>query len=289
MKLSLALGGGGSKGSAHIGVLRVLEREGHEVAAVAGTSIGGLIGAVYAFGLSPDEIEKRLAGTEFRQLFRREPGPHNSLLGLAGITELLTEVLGDTTFDELRIPLAVTSLDIISGQEVILKQGRVRDAVLATIALPGIFPTQKWGDYELVDGGLCDPVPVAVARSLAPKLPVVAVVLSKPPQPGRVLAYVNPLAPIPVLERLSRLPVAQAFHIFTRSVFASGRLLTEYRLQVENPALIIRPDVDHIGLLDRVDVRDISRLGEEAAERELPKLAPTGNWIQRLAARVNQR
>ena len=97
MKIALALGGGGSKGNAHIGVLRVLEKAGIRIGALAGTSIGGLIGAVYLAGNSPDGIEERL-------LFRRGPEANNSLLGLAGVAELLSEMIGERTFADLPIP-----------------------------------------------------------------------------------------------------------------------------------------------------------------------------------------
>ena len=83
--ISLALGGGGSKGNAHIGVLRVVEEMGYSISAIAGTSIGGLIAAVYAAGHSPDQMQALLSGTEFRKLFRGARKARKSLLGLAGV------------------------------------------------------------------------------------------------------------------------------------------------------------------------------------------------------------
>lgn len=288
MKLALALGGGGAKGSAHIGVLRASERAGHEIGALAGTSIGGLIGAVYLAGNSLDDIEERLADAEYRRLFRRGPDAGNSLLGLAGVTELLSDALGERSFDDLAVPFAVTAVDLVTGQEVILRQGRLLDAILATIALPGIFPPRIWGEYELVDGGLSNPVPVSLARSLAPGLPVVAVVLSKPPKAHRELPDKNPLAPLPVLERIPKFRLAQAFNVFARGLAISGRLLTELRLDLEKPELIIRPDVDHIGLLEQVDVHAVVKLGEEAAEKQLPFLAARKSWANKLGENLKK-
>ncbi|MQC26674.1 MAG: hypothetical protein DWG76_04380 [Chloroflexi bacterium] len=178
-------------------------------------------------------------------------------------------------------------MDLITGQEIILRQGRVKDAVMATIAVPGIFPPQTWGEYELVDGGMSNPVPVSVARGLAPGLPVVAVVLSKPPEQGVELPFTNPLSPIPVLERISRLRLAQAFNTFARSVLAGGRLLTEMRLAVEKPEVIIRPDVDHVGLLERVDVHEIVQFGEEAARRQLGEITALEGWPSKMVGRLN--
>jgi NTE family protein len=287
-KISLALGGGGSKGNAHIGVLRAIDKENIEIIAIAGSSIGGLIAAVYLVGNTPDEIEERLANTEFRRLFRRGPNAKNSLLGLAGVAELLTETIGDTTFNQLPIPLALTAVDLITGQEIVLKDGRLMDAVFATIAVPGIFPPKEYKDYELVDGGLSNPVPVSIVRSLAPKYPVVAVVLSSPPNPEVELSKTNLVLPLPALERMSRFRLAQAFNIFTRAITISGRLLTELRLEIDKPDLIIRPSVDHIGLLDRVDVHEVVKLGEDAANRKLPILLRNETWLSKTSSRISK-
>lgn len=286
MDISLALGGGGSKGNAHIGVLRILERAGIGIGAIAGTSIGALIGAVYLAGNSPDDIENRLADTEMRTLFRRGPEASNSLLGLAGVAELLAETLGEQRFEDLPIPFAVTAVDLITGQDVVLRHGRLLDAVLAAIALPGIFPSKPLSDYELVDGGISNPVPVALARSLAPSLPVVAVPLSRAPQPEVELNAPSVLEPIPLLDRIAHFRWGQALTVFTRSMAISGALLTEYRLQVEKPEVIIRPPVSAIGILDRVDVHEVARLGEQAAEEALPNIYRHLHWHRRLVRRV---
>lgn len=285
--ISLALGGGGSKGNAHIGVLRVLEELGFSLAAMAGSSIGGLIGAVYLVGNSPDAIENRLADTEFRRLFRRGPEARNSLLGLAGVAELLTETIGEATFADLPIPFGLTAVDLKSGREIVLKKGRLLDAVFATIAVPGIFPPREIGPYELVDGGISNPVPVAIARSLAPRVPVVAVALSSPPTAKTPLPETNLLGPLPGIERISRFRLTQAFNVFSRAITVSGRLLTELRLESEKPDLIIRPDVDHIGLLDRVDVHAVVKLGEAAARASLPALMDKVSWADRISAKLS--
>jgi NTE family protein len=271
LKISLALGGGGVRGNAHIGVLRVLEQRGYQIEAMAGTSMGGLIGAVYLAGNTPDDIEERLANADFRTLFRRGSDVQNALLGQTGLVELLHEYLGELSFEELPIPFAVPAVDLVTGLEVVLKTGRLLDAVLATTAVPGVFPPRIMGDYELVDGGLSNPVPVALARSLAPRLPVIAVAMTRPPEPHRHLPQSSIVPSMPVLDRLTQFRIGQAFSVFTRSISISGRLLAELRLAVEKPELIIRPDVDEYGILDRVDVHEMVARGEAAAEIELSK------------------
>src|SRR5512147_2913722 len=180
MDITLALGGGGAKGNAHIGALRRLEKEGFHIRAIAGTSYGGLVAAFYALGYSPDQIEEIFAAADQTQFYGHAPEDGPSLVGVAGVTRLLEQEVGNRTFADLKIPCALTAVDLKSGQEVLLTKGRLVDAMLATIALPGIFPARHIDGLELVDGGTLDPVPVAPARMLAPRLPVVAVVLTLP-------------------------------------------------------------------------------------------------------------
>ncbi len=283
----VALGGGGAKGNAHIGVLKVLEREGFCIRAIAGTSAGGMAAAVYAAGYHPEEIEAHMAQVDQGHLFGARPdGP--GLLGIQGVLDALLPLLGERTFDELRIPLALTAVDLHTGQEVVLREGRVLDAVMATIAIPGIFPPKKWGDHLLIDGGVMDPVPVSLAREIAPQrgLPVVAVVLSPSLEKRRTLPTPGFGATVPLLKRIARLRVAQAFDIFLRSVDISIIGVTEMRLQLDRPEVVIRPSVGHVGYLERVNVAEVIKLGEQAAEAALPQIQQALHWSRRLARRL---
>ncbi|MDH3944120.1 MAG: patatin-like phospholipase family protein [Anaerolineae bacterium] len=281
MDIALALGGGGAKGNAHIGVLRALEREGVRVRALAGTSIGGLMGTVYAAGMHPDEMLERFSELDQGILFGRSQDEGPALLGLNRVEQLLRDWFDDRTFEDLPFPLALTAVDLISGRQVVLDRGDLVDAILATIAIPGIFPPRKTDKYELVDGGLIDPVPVRLARSLAPGLPVVAVALSRGPV-DEDEELTGGYHPLPVLQRLHRLRLAQAFNIFLRSVDIGGRLLTELRLEVDKPDVLIRPEVAHIGLLDQVDVGVLAELGGQAAEGAMDEILRKGPWTGRL-------
>lgn len=286
MEISVALGGGGAKGAAHIGVLKTLEQHGYQIKALAGTSAGGIIGAIYAAGSTPDEILDRFKNIEGGSLYGRRPGDGPSLLGVSGINQLLTEMLGNREFNDLRIPFVVTAVDLITGQEVILNKGRVVDAVLATMSLPGIFPHQEWGDYHLVDGGLLDPIPVAPARALAPHLPVVAVALSHMIQvDDPSLTPPKFLAPEPLLRQIARLRVAQAFSIFLRSVDIGSCALAELKLKIDQPEVLIRPPVSAIGLLDPVDVAEVAKIGAQATEQAIPDLQAAFSWSARLRRR----
>lgn len=290
MDITLALGGGGAKGNAHIGVLRKLEREGFRVRAIAGTSFGGLVAALYAAGKGPDEIETLFHSVDQARLYGHLSGEGPSLLGLAGATKWAENVFGALTFKELRIPCALTGVDLNAAREVILDEGSVKEAVLATIAVPGIFPSRRLHPWDLVDGGTLDPVPVSVARSLAPKLPVVAVVLTSPiGEPTRNMRVSIPsYVPAPIAQRLSNMSLARAFDVFLHAVEIGERQMTELRLEVDKPEVIVRPAVHHINLLDRVNVSEVARLGEQAVEQVLPELhravalsAKISRWVRR--------
>lgn len=288
MEISLALGGGGAKGNAHIGVLRRLEKEGYKIRSVAGTSFGGLVAVFYALGYSPKEIQAIFESVNQNNLYGRSPSDGPSLLGMAGVRDLLDRVIGDKTFKDTRIPCAVTAVDINSGAEVILSDGSLKAALLATIALPGIFPVQRLNGYQLVDGGVLNPVPVNVARILSPGLPVVAVVLNDPidlPVRGYNLPIPS-IVPRQIAERLARISLAQSLDIFLRSVDVSSRYVSHLRLQVDKPDVLVRPDVHTISLLDQVTVEEVAQKGEQALEQVLPELKRKTAWIARLGRRV---
>jgi NTE family protein len=290
MDITLALGGGGAKGNAHIGVLRKLEAEGFRIRAMAGTSFGGIVAALYAMGKTPDQIEELFASVDQNRLYGHAAGDAPSLLGLAGASKLFDEVFGAVTFDDLALPCALTGVDLKSAREVILTEGLVRDALLATIALPGIFPPRKILDWELVDGGTLDPVPVQVARMLAPNLPVVAVVLTSPVgEPMRAMEVSIPYIPNILARRLTRMRPAQAFDIFLQAVEIGNRLMAELRLEKDAPDVIIRPAVTHIQLLDKVDVHEVAKLGEAAVEAVLPELKRVTAWPAKLARRIGMK
>lgn len=284
MDITLALGGGGAKGNSHIGVLRRLEEEGFRICGVAGTSFGGIVAVMYAAGYTPDEIEDIFANVDQARLYGRSSQEKPSLLGLAGVRKWLEEVLSGRTFADLQIPCAVTAVDLNCGCEIVLDDGPVKNALLATIAVPGIFPAYPWHEWELVDGGVLDPVPVSVARSLLPSLPVVAVTLHAPiGEPARSMGMPIPSGiPKPILDRLAHIRYALAFDIFLRSVDVGNRAVAAYRLAVDKPDVIIRPEVSDIELLEQVDVREVAGRGDKAVEAVLPELKKMASWTSRL-------
>ncbi|HRQ23634.1 MAG TPA: patatin-like phospholipase family protein [Anaerolineales bacterium] len=288
MDITLALGGGGAKGNSHIGVLRRLESEGFNIRSVAGTSFGGIVAVMYALGNPPAMIQKIFEEVDQHHLYARDPEDGPSLLGFAGVRKMLERALGEKTFTDLQIPCAVTAVDINMGSEVILSEGKLKDAVLATIALPGVFPVQHLNDWQLVDGGVLDPVPVAAARMLSPGLPVVAVVLNDMID-NPVRGYTIPIPdiiPKTIAKRINRISLAQSLDVFLRSVDVSSRAVANFRLQLDKPDVIIRPKVQHLSILDQVVVAEVAQLGEDAVEEALPQLKRAASWHFRLGRKL---
>jgi len=165
-KLGLALGGGLPFGVAAIGVLDVFEKYGLPIDCLAGTSMGSVIGLLYAYGYTPSELEqhftdffkrKRLIPVLLRDL---RPSRSGLVQGKQIIRALAGLVAQTTTFEELRIPLAVPATDLLSGQEIVFRSGPVLPAIRASISMPGEFQPVAWGDTYLVDGAIISPIPV---------------------------------------------------------------------------------------------------------------------------------
>ena len=181
LKIGLALGGGSARGLAHVGVILALEAYNIPIDIIAGTSIGSVIGGLYASGATIEQLEEvALSIKKSKTLFMIDPVfPHSGLISGDRIEKMLNQfALKDKTFDDLSIPFAAVATDVESGAKVILNQGKVIDAVRASIAIPGIFTPVKYQDYYLVDGGVVDPVPVNVVKMMGADI-IIAVSLAK--------------------------------------------------------------------------------------------------------------
>jgi len=269
-KIGLALGGGGARGLAHIGILKVLLREQIPIDVVTGTSMGGIVGAMHAVGLSPEQMEAEATkrgeiGQIFKLIDLRLIG--SGLLGGKHVKKLLTEMLGaDTTFADLRLPFAVVSVDYNSGRTVVLKDGNLVNAVRATMSVPGVFEPVELNGCQLLDGGVLDNVPVGVARDLgAEKIIAVDVLphfhLNEPGQ--------DPIVP-PLKPKGMPKAYRQLWHVELVMIAA----LTEFRLKETRPEVVIRPDlpVDMDLLMSFDRPQEAIACGERAAEAALPQI-----------------
>ncbi len=170
-KIGLALGGGGARGIAHIGVLKVLEKNGIKPDFIAGTSIGAFIGACYCLGMTAEELEKEVKRLGNKRKifsdFLDFSSPRKSILKGKKLKKYFNNFLGkDLKFGDLKIPLQIVSTDLGTGEEVIIKRGRVVNAIMSSVCVPGIFPPIEMGGRYLIDGGVVNPVPIDVAKSM---------------------------------------------------------------------------------------------------------------------------
>jgi len=284
-EIILALGGGGLRGIAHLGVLRCLEENGYVVKGIAGTSIGAMIGALYASGASLEEIDAIVNQFTAKPNFDRKPGDAAALLGIAFIEQLLTEFFQDQFIEDFPIKFVATAANLDTEREVVLSSGRAVDAVLAAIAIPGIFPAQKTDNGILIDGGVLDPIPVGLARQLDPALPVVAVCLYKK-NPHEVnyestLPFES-LLPKPLSQRFTRNRYYESLSLLTRSLDLMLDRMADATLLIDKPDVLVTPLVGHYHLLDYDIPSDLRERGYNAMQHQLVELEKSMDLVKTL-------
>jgi NTE family protein len=178
-RVGLALGGGGARGMAHVGVIRVLERAGIAVDCIAGTSAGSLVGVAYAAGLNSDQLLEMALRMRWRDILQ-PVWPRQGFISFAKLESFLARSLGDLTFADLKIPYAAVTADLATGKQVVLREGRVARAVRASCSVPGIATPVEIDGRLLVDGGVVNNLPISVVRNLGADV-VIAVGLALPP------------------------------------------------------------------------------------------------------------
>jgi NTE family protein len=251
-------------------VLRVLEREGIPIDYLAGTSMGGLIAAGYAAGLSPAEMEaEALRMSEPRQLitlFDRSL-PDGGIFRGRNLEDYLGRVLGDTTFEASRVPLALVTVDLNSERKVVLREGRLRDAVRATVAFPGLFAPVARGEQLLVDGGLLDNLPADVVRHMGADV-VIAVSVSTD---ARAVARVTQRL---YGRRFMPRGLVDILEVLWRSVQVMMCEIDRHCLEAASTDLVIGPDIPpSVTVFTGFDrAGDVIAAGERAAQAALPRL-----------------
>ncbi|MCQ8782049.1 patatin-like phospholipase family protein [Mangrovibrevibacter kandeliae] len=264
--IALALGGGGARGLAHIHVLEAFDELGLKPACIAGSSIGAIIGAGYAAGLTGHEIREHILsvfahhGVVLARLwrtlppsfsaFRQEGGLRLGQLNAERVLEVFMPERLPATFEELAVPLTVMATDFYAGESMAIDSGALMSAVAASAALPALFRPVRRDGKILIDGGIYSPLPFEVLRGCAER--VVAVdVTGSPVGDGR---RVPP--PMEVTSGASQLIM---------------RAITEAKLKLHAPDLLVRPPVSRYGVFDFMQARVI--LADTAALKDEVKRA----------------
>lgn len=189
-RVGLALGSGAARGLAHIGVIKALDEAGIRIDAVAGTSIGAIVGACFARDADITLLEQTALQADWRYLARLlDPSLTKIRKGLIHgqrVQKLLQSLIGDVDFTGFKIPFAVVATDVNTGQEIVIDTGPVTYAVRASISIPGIFVPVVLNNQVLVDGGTTNPVPINVVRDMGATFIIAVNVLS---EPHRMKAY----------------------------------------------------------------------------------------------------
>ena len=236
-KLGLVLGGGGARGLAHIGILKVLEEENIKISSISGCSMGGLVGALYAIGYSINElidiVEKHTTIREIINIVDRTPRRRGLIVGQR-LRTLLTKLIGDeTTFGDTKIPLTLNAVDLITSSEVILTEGRLIDAVMATIAIPGVFMPVSIGEYLLIDGGTLNNLPIENIHQFQPD---VSIAVDVHPDIKKEIPWQISGQKPKIL-----VPVPDTFLDFYRAQLIMISRLTEVNLETSPADLVLRP------------------------------------------------
>ena len=164
-KIGLALGSGASRGFAHIGVIKVLEDVGIQPDYIAGSSMGSIIGALYAAGMTPNMMEGIASNISAKLCYDVGFSRRGFMQGKR-LEELIRFLTRDKDFKDLSIPLSVTAVDLITNERVIIREGKVYKGVRASVSIPGLFQPVHDGDRVLIDGGILERVPVNVVRDM---------------------------------------------------------------------------------------------------------------------------
>jgi len=277
----LALGGGGVKGIAHLGAVQCLLDNNYEFSGIAGTSAGGMFGAPLAAKVSPTEILEAVTTFFKSPNFKRSSTDTASLVGTLGLESALAQYIEGKLIQDLPIKFCATSVSLKTGEEVIIREGDVMAAVLATIAIPGVFPTR--GDDILVDGGVMDPVPVRAARTLDPTVPIVAVTLHTKPadfSPLDISTVGADQIPEAISSRLTKTRLGESFKNMNVGIEIGSDKLTELSLEVSKPDVIVRPIVGQYGTLQKVAAQVLFDEGYRAMETQLPALEDASSFLK---------
>ena len=230
-RLGLALGSGGAKGLAHVEFLRVIDQLKIRPSIISGSSMGALIGALYASGISAKEIENIYTHMTFGPLSRLVDLSFNNKGIIKGksIIKLLKNTLPVHTFEELKIPLLLVATDFWRQEQVVLDKGSLIDAIRASISIPGIFEPIKIEDRILIDGGIINPVPYDIIRDRCDYLIAIDVISKS--------AKVSQKMP-------------NMFECILGSFSMMHRSIEEHKESHYGPDLHIKIDMGEIGILD---------------------------------------
>ena len=245
-KTGLVLSGGGTRGFAHLGVLKALEEQGIKPDIISGVSAGSIAGALYADGNDPEEVFKQLSNHRLLD-YLEFTIPQKGMVNMSGFEKTLKKLLRSKTFEELGIPLIVFAVNMNTAEYVRFDKGELISAVKASSSIPVVFPPVKIGDSYFSDGGIINNFPVEVLRDCCKTI---------------IGVNVNPIGKVSKLGSLKQI-AERTFHITLRYQASDKEDMCDIYIEPEK--------LDQYGLLDVSKAQDIFEIGYEAASAVLEK------------------
>jgi len=246
-KIGLALGSGGARGFAHLGVIKALTEAGIPIHLIAGSSMGALVASFYGAGIDMERLYK-LSTAFKRKYFLDFTVPKMGFISGKKVKEFIKVFTHGKNIEDLSIPIGIVATDLLTGEKVVFQTGSVADAVRASISIPGIFVPEKYNGRILVDGGVSDRVPVSVAKEMGADI-VIAVDVSRVKRNAEITSIYDVI--------MQSIDIMQAEIINNREIAAS---------------VMIRPPVEIYSSRAFTNIEEIINHGEEEAKKHLTQI-----------------
>lgn len=246
-KIGLALGAGGARGFAHLGVIKVFKDAGIPIDIIAGSSMGALVASFYGAGIDLDRLYK------FSLAFRRKyfldfTVPKMGFIAGKKVKDFIRMFTHGKNIEDLQIPIGIVATDLLTGEKVVFKQGPIAEAVRASISIPGIFVPEKYNGRILIDGGVTDRVPISVAKEMGADI-IIAVDVSRVKRNAEITSI---------------------YDVIMQSIDIMQTEVINYREMAAD--IIIRPPVEQYSSRAFTNIEEIITIGEEEAKKHLKQI-----------------
>lgn len=274
--VALALGSGGARGYAHIGAIQELEARGFQITSISGTSVGAMVGGLYAADKLPqfaDWVSNLRQKDVIRLLDPSLSAP--GAIKAEKVMDKVRSILGKVRIEDLRIPYTAVATDVMQSKEVWFQKGPLDAAIRASIAIPSLISSVTIGGRLFVDGGVLNPLPIAPLASTKADL-VVAISLSGPGKnhpmgnPSIISSDKQAAKENTDTQQLAKIPKGiGTFEIMERSIETMQSLITRYRNAGYPPDLLVEIPIDSIGMLEFHKASDQIELGRKLTARAI--------------------